>query len=45
MALPQEDRLDHICRQDVNAIESAVNEIRTAMKNVGNMMPARSRRR
>ncbi|MGW5127703.1 hypothetical protein ACWEQ7_27385 [Streptomyces sp. NPDC004069] len=39
MGLPQEDRLDYMCRQDMNAIENAVNEIRTAMKNVDSMMP------
>lgn len=39
MGLPQEDRLDYMCRQDMNAIEISVNEIRTAMKNVDSMMP------
>lgn len=28
-----------MCRQDMNAIESAVSEIRTVMKDVENMMP------
>ncbi|MEU7383861.1 MULTISPECIES: hypothetical protein [unclassified Streptomyces] len=39
MGIPQEDRLDYMCRQDMNAIESAVSSIRTAMANVENMMP------
>ncbi|MFJ5897348.1 hypothetical protein ACIQFZ_18110 [Streptomyces sp. NPDC093064] len=39
MGIPQEDRLDYMCRQDMNAIESAVSSIRTAMTNVENMMP------
>lgn len=39
MAIPQEDRLDYICRQDMNAIENAVRDIRTAMTNVDNMLP------
>jgi hypothetical protein len=39
MGIPQQDRLDYMCRQDMNAIENAVSEIRTAMKNVENMMP------
>ncbi|MFG3286077.1 hypothetical protein [Streptomyces sp. NPDC048111] len=39
MGIPQEDRLDYACRQDMNAIESAANEIRTAIRNVESMMP------
>ncbi|MGW3498871.1 hypothetical protein [Streptomyces sp. NPDC001020] len=39
MAIPQEDRLEYICRQDMNAIERAVNEIRTAMADVDKMIP------
>ncbi len=39
MGRPQEDRLDYLCRQDMNAIESAANEIRTAIRNVESMMP------
>ncbi|MEU3370899.1 hypothetical protein ABZ734_10545 [Streptomyces sp. NPDC006660] len=39
MGIPQEDRLDYNCRKDMNAIETAVGEIRTAIRNVESMMP------
>ncbi|MCX4549016.1 hypothetical protein OG204_21940 [Streptomyces sp. NBC_01387] len=39
MGIPQEDRLDYICRQDMAAIERAVTDIRTAMKSVDSMLP------
>ncbi|MER5564543.1 hypothetical protein ACFW17_29780 [Streptomyces sp. NPDC058961] len=39
MGIPQEDRLDYVCRQDMNAIETAVSEIRTAIRNVESTMP------
>jgi hypothetical protein len=39
VGIPQEDRLDYMCRQDMNAIENAVQDIRAAMKNVDDMMP------
>ncbi|MGW6708650.1 hypothetical protein ACWGDE_27690 [Streptomyces sp. NPDC054956] len=39
MGIPREDQADYMCRQDMNAIENAVREIRTAMTNVDAMLP------
>ncbi|WP_405778135.1 hypothetical protein [Streptomyces sp. NBC_00859] len=39
MGIPNEDRLDYMCRQDMNAIETAVQDIKDAMGKVDDMMP------
>jgi hypothetical protein len=38
MGIPNEDRLDYICTQDMDAIETAVGKIRTAISNVTALM-------
>ncbi|WP_406348173.1 hypothetical protein OHA44_15840 [Streptomyces sp. NBC_00144] len=39
MGIPEQDRLDYVCRQDMNEIERAVTDIKAAMKRVDAMMP------
>ncbi|WP_159056481.1 hypothetical protein [Streptomyces yokosukanensis] len=38
MGIPDEDKLGYICRQDMNAIETSVSNIRSAIKAVNNLI-------
>ncbi|MDX6329185.1 MAG: hypothetical protein QOI83_1568 [Streptomycetaceae bacterium] len=40
MPVPTEDRLDYICRQDMNKVETSVGNIRAAIKKVTDLMGA-----